>query len=229
VNGQTPEERSHKRDIRTHGQLLVEGRVPEMFFREMIKTCGLESSLEARTFGDITKDNLKTYLEIFTQKPAFREGVKTLGIILDAENRTAEAAFQSVQAALRGANLFAPNAMNVLEGNPLVVGVYILPDCHGVGMLESLCHTAAEEVEQAGKDGVLPCVDDLFKCTSAKGRRPTNPTKARLAGYLLAVDVIDPQLGRAAQQDKIPWSAKAFDPLKEFLRKVAGSPATLPS
>jgi hypothetical protein len=38
----------------------------------------------------------------------------------------------------------------------------------------------------------------------------------------LACDVIDPQLGRAAQQRKIPWQTHAFEPLKLFLQKIAG-------
>ena len=193
-----------------------------MFFREMIAAYGLANAVEARTFGDISKDNLQTYLELLTQKAVFKERVKRVGIIRDAEVSTATAAFQSVQAALRDAQLPVPAAMNALEGNPLAVGVFILPDCQTAGMLESLCLSAVAEIEKAQPEAVLPCVDEFFACLNKRGRKASNPTKAQFAGYALAYDVIDPQLGRAAQKGAIPWGVKAFDPLKAFLKNISG-------
>lgn len=218
----TPEQQSLDRAITTDGQLLVEGRVPEMFFREMIAACGLILKVEARTFGDIGKDNLQVYLELLTQKATFKERVKRLGIIRDAESAAAAAAFQSVQAALRGANLPVPSTVKQLEGSPLAVGVFILPDCQDAGMLESLCLSAVAEVEASQPDGVLPCVDEFFRCLSQRGKKPGNPTKAQFAGYALARDVMDPQLGRAAQKGVIPWNTRAFEPLRTFMRSIAG-------
>lgn len=218
----TPEQQSLERPITTAGQLLVEGRVPEMFFREMITACGFQGAVEVRTFGDVSKDNLQTYLEIFCQKAAFKERVNRIGIIRDAEKFTADAAFQSVQAALRDANLYVPKVINDLQGSPLGVGVFILPNCQAAGMLEDLCLTAIAETEQRQSGGVLPCVDEFFGCLQKIGRNHTNPVKARLAGYSLAHDVIDPQLGRSAQQGAIPWQASAFNSLKAFLHSIAG-------
>jgi hypothetical protein len=218
-----PEQESLERPITTEGQLLVEGRVPEMFFREMVAACGLASAVEVRTFGDISKDNLQTYLEVLTQKAAFKERVMRLGIVRDAEGQPAVSAFQSVQAALRDARLPAPNEMNVTVGDPLSVRVFILPNCRDAGMLEGLCLTAVTEIERSQPNGTLPCVDEFFACLDKQGRKPANPTKARFAGYALAADVIDPQLGRAAQKrGVIPWNAHALDLLKGFLNSIAG-------
>jgi hypothetical protein len=200
-----------------------------MFFREMAAAHGLGNAVEVRTFGDIGKRNLQTYLELFTQKAAFKERVKRLAIVRDAEFEGAASALESVQAALRGAQLPAPGAWSVLEGSPLGVTVFILPNCRDPGMLETLCLEAATEIERSQPPAVLPCVDDFFDCLAKRGRQPANPIKARFAGYALACDVIDPQLGRAAQKGAIPWTAKAFDQLKEFLCLVAGigpSPAS---
>jgi len=219
-----PERQSLDRTITTPGQLLVEGRGPEVFFREMVANCGFESSVEVRTFGDISKDNLQTYLEVFTQKAAFKERVKRLGVVRDAESSSASSAFQSVQAALRGAQLPVPNQMKNLEGNPLSVGVFILPNCQDSGMLEGLCWAAVPELEQAPSGALLPCVDEFFSCLEECGQKPANPTKARFAGYALTRDVIDPQLGRSAQKGAIPWSATAFGPLTAFLGAIAGKP-----
>jgi hypothetical protein len=222
VIGLSPEQQSFERPIITEGQLLVEGRVPEMFFREMIIAYGVQSGVEARTFGDINKGNLQTRLELFCQKAAFKERVKRLGIVRDAENSTAEAAFQSVQAALRGAGLDVPEKINALAGSPLSVGVFILPDCQNTGMLESLCLAAIAEIDNAESKAVLPCIDEFFNCLDKRGHKPANPIKARFAGFALARDVIDPQLGRAAQKGVIPWNAGAFEPLKRFVRSIAG-------
>ena len=217
-----PEQASLERPITTEGQLLVEGRVPEMFFREMIAACNLAEAVEARTFGDISKDNLQTYLEIFTQKATFKERIKRLGVIRDAESQPASSAFQSVQAALRGAQLPVPGEINKLEGAPVSVGVFILPNCQDAGMLEGLCLMAAAENEHSQANGVLPCVDDFFACLDKRGRKPANPTKSRFAGFALASDVIDPQLGRAAQKGAIPWETQTFNSLKNFLQMIAG-------
>jgi hypothetical protein len=221
-NVASPEQSSLERPITTEGQLLVEGRVPEMFFREMITAYDLANTVEVRTFGDISKDNLQTYLEIFTQKAAFKESVKRLGIIRDAESQPASSAFQSVQAALRGARLPVPNIVNKLEGTSLNTGVFILPNCQDAGMLEMLCLDAAAEKERSQANGILPCVDDFFACLDKQGRKPVNSAKSRFAGFALALDVIDPQLGRAAQKGAIPWEAKTFNSLKNFLQMVAG-------
>ena len=216
------EKLSLDRPITTSGQLLVEGRVPEMFFWEMVAACGLANALETRTFGDVSKDNLRTYLELFTQKPAFKEHVTRLGIVRDAEAQAAIGAFQSVQAALREAGLTVPSQMRLVEGAPLAVGVFILPDCQNSGMLETFCLSAIAEKDESGPHGLLGCVDEFFVCLERRNRRPANATKARFAGYALAKDVIDPQLGRSTQQGAIPWDARAFDALKQFLKEVAG-------
>jgi hypothetical protein len=214
---------SQERAITTTGQLLVEGRTSEMFFREMIDACNLSARLEARTFGDVGKKTLQTWLEMFTRKPAFEEKIKRLGIIRDAESSPAAAAFQSIQSALKAAGLTAPSRMNALEGAPLAVSVFVLPNCQDAGMLETLCLEAAAESEQGRPDAVFPCVNEFFACLGKSGRNSGNLDKARFAGYALARDVIDPQLGRAAQKGAISWNVKAFEPLKVFLQSIAGS------
>jgi hypothetical protein len=218
-----PEKQSLERPIQTQSQLLVEGRVPEMFFREMVLAYGLQDRIEVRTFGDISKDTLKTYLDVFTQKVPFKEKVKRLGIIRDAEKLPADAAFQSVQSALEAAKLPVPAEVNRFTDGDLSVGVFILPNCQDAGMLETLCLCAVEEAENTSGSRVLPCVDRFFSCLADSGQSaPANPTKARFAGYVLARDVIDPQLGQWARKKQAPWESKAFAPLKQFLRDLAG-------
>lgn len=226
------EEESLKRTISASGQLLVEGRVPEMFFREMVAAYGLADAVEVRSFGDVSKDTLQTYLGLFCQKAAFRERVQRLGIIRDAEAKDATHAFATVRSAIEAFNAEGPHfalpipsqlaiATPIEQTRPQVT-VFVLPDCVRSGMLETLCLEALAEQEASATSKLLPCVDEFFTCLRNQGRKPSNDFKARLAGYLLARDVIDPQLGRAAQTaGVIPWNAKAFEPLWRFIHAVA--------
>lgn len=210
-----------ERPIEAAAQLIVEGRGAEMFFREFVTDLGLTERLDVRTFGDINRGTLKHWLELFTRKPAFKQRVRRLGVVRDAEQSPADAAFLSAQSALRDAGLPVPERMGEPSGDPLAVRVFVLPNCGDAGMLEDLCLTAIREAEAGQAIGLLPCVEGFFACLKQQGHVPGNPAKARFAGYALARDVIDPQLGRAAQKRTIPWKAKAFDPLKAFLHGLA--------
>lgn len=227
------EKESLERPVKTTGQLLVEGRVSEMFFLKMVAAYGMTETVEVRTFGNVGKGTLQTYLGLFCQKAAFRERVKQVGIIRDAESKIATHAFASVRSAIEAFNtenprfaLPVPNQLGgataLVQGRPQV-SVFVLPDCGRSGMLETLCLEALTEREATATSKLMPCVDEFFACLNHQGRNPGNAFKARLAGYLLASDVIDPQLGLAAQMSGvIPWEARAFEPLRQFIHSVAG-------
>jgi hypothetical protein len=72
----TPEGASLDRPITAPAQLLVEGRTPEIFFREFVDELGLSEGVQVRTFGGI--QSLQPYLELFTGKAAFKEKVTKL-------------------------------------------------------------------------------------------------------------------------------------------------------
>lgn len=231
----TPEQESLAREICTKGIILIEGRTGEMFLRELIeKDLKLADKVEARTFGEKEKSNLTLFLNVFATKSEFRQQVERLGIIRDAENDGGLKAFSEVIAAIRAFNTQNPTFALPLPANAKAatndpnartqLNVFILPDCNRPGMLETLCLDAVDELEKAGQPqkALLPCVKSFFKCLEEKGKKPRNQTKADFAGYALAADVIDPQLGRAAQKGAIPWQAKAFDSLKAFVTSVAG-------
>ncbi len=66
-------ETSLQRPILTPKQLLVEGRTPEMFFREWVENTNLRQQIQVRDFGSIS--NLTGYLKVFVSYRAFqREG-----------------------------------------------------------------------------------------------------------------------------------------------------------
>jgi hypothetical protein len=134
--------------------------------------------------------------------------------VRDAETN-ASSAFQSVCQALRKAGLNAPaKPLAVAEGRPKV-SVFILPDCHGSGELESLC------LEAVRSDTAMPCVDEYFQCLNKRGVPvPENLPKARLHTFLASRRKPDLLVGEAAHAGYFPWDSPAFDRLKEFLRAL---------
>lgn len=206
------ERKSLSRAIETPAQLLVEGRTPEIFFREMVEYLGLKDRIQVRDFGSI--GDLTDYLKDFTQLADFIENVTSLGIIRDAEDNPARDGFTSVCASLRTVGIEPPDNIGEVVQKTIKVGVFILPDCQNRGMLETVCLEAvANEVD------VLQCVDDFYDCLRAKGVNwPTNITKAKTWTFLATKNLSDPQVGRAAQKQIWPWNGNAFERLREFLQ-----------
>lgn len=69
-------------------------------------------------------------------------------------------------------------------------------------------------------ESVLRCVSEFANCLG-KADDFSDP-KRRLAAWVLAKGVLDPQLGRAAQKPGlIPWHAPAFDSLRSFVLALA--------
>jgi hypothetical protein len=215
--GKWENESLNKRPITTKAQLLVEGRTPEILFLALTQHLGLQDKVEVRTFGDKEKNTLQTYLEILTQKSAFKEKVAALGIIRDAESGAANGAFQSVCAAITAVRLNTPDTpASFSEGAPKTA-IYILPDNRSSGMLENLILQAAQEADP----DVLPCVERFFACVVGVNASYETTPKAKTAAYLLAKGVVDPQVGRGAQQNAIKWDAPAFQPLVSFIHELS--------
>src|SRR5258708_33786007 len=99
-------QRISDRSILVPKQILLEGRTPEMFFREWIMATGLEHSAEARNFGSLQE--LTPYLKVFTKLQRFREFVTSIAIIRDAEDQPAKSGFDSVCSSLKDADLPLP-------------------------------------------------------------------------------------------------------------------------
>ncbi len=209
--------KSLSRSITTNAQLLVEGRTPEIFFREMVEYLGLADRIQVRDFGSIS--DLTDYLKDFTQKADFIETVTSLGIIRDAEDKPASSGFDSVCHSLKTAGITPPEKIGEVEQKTIKVGVFILPDCQNEGMIETLCLDSV-----ANEASALQCVNDYFNCLKAKSVTwPANITKAKTWAFLATKDISDPQVGRAAQTKIWHWDANAFEKLRNFLKDLAQS------
>ncbi len=226
------EQQSLGREIKTSIQILVEGRTPEIFFREMVeKHLNLKDKIQVRDFKNI--ENLTTFLRIFTRRPEFIEKVTSLGIIRDAEDKPATSAFQSVCNSLETVGITRPNKIGEVQNRtfdlPDVIGdtptreiktgVFILPDCNDKGMIETLCLQSL--TEDKTQEISLKCVDEYFECLRKNnGVSPENIEKAKTWTFLSAHGSFDPQVGRAAQKKIWNWGGQTFQPLVDFLRDL---------
>lgn len=86
-------------------------------------------------------------------------------------------------------------------------------------MLEDVCLSSLAERPE------LECVNKYLACCVEKGQpHPPNPAKARIHAWLACKDVREYQLGRAAEKQPplLDLGHPAFDPLRAFVREVAG-------
>ena len=206
---------SLKREIKASKQILVEGRTPEIFFREWIQALGLTDQIEVRDFGSLS--DLTAYLRVFTNLRDFRERVTSLAIIRDAEANSAAAAFESVCASLNAAALDHPPRLAAFSTGTPRIGIYLPPDCPHCGMLETLCWKVLQDDPKLAAH--LECVESYLACLRRSAILP-NETKTKVWSFLAAQGRFDPLVGRAAQAKIWDWRGPAFAHLTTFLTGI---------
>jgi hypothetical protein len=204
------------RPIKAPKQLLVEGRTPEIFFREWIEAIGLKGQLEVRDY--LSLNDLTPFLKVFTGYKEFRDMVTSVAIVRDAEANPASSAFDSVCAALTAVNLSCPGAIATFSAGIPRTGIFVLPDCRSPGMLETLCWSVLRADPKSAPH--LQCVTDYLACLRKTKAETRNETKARVWTYLAGRGHFDPQVGRAAQAKVWDWASPAFQPLSAFLKSL---------
>ena len=205
---------SLKRPIQASKQLLVEGRTPEIFFREWVQKLGLKDQVEVRDFRSLSQ--LTDFLKVFTGYKEFRESVVSVGIVRDAEDKPAEAAYQSVCSSLQVVNLVYPETCGSFGDGTPRIGVFVLPDCEKPGMLETLCWNSLEAEPKNAKE--LACVKAHFDCLGRAEVPIRNPAKAKVWTYLAGRCDVDPLVGRAAQANIWNWESPALKKLSDFIK-----------
>ena len=192
-------------------QLLVEGNDPRNFFEAFVRHLSIDN-VQIQNFGGITQ--LRDFLDGLVGATGFREIVKSLAIVRDAET-SAAGAFQSVQASLKNAALPVPNRPETRTGTSPAVAVLILPGNNQPGMLETmLCESFANTPENDCIDAFFDCVDALPNASIKR------PEKARARAYLTTKP--DPHLsvGVAAKRDYWDLDHRVFDRVRDFLNTL---------
>lgn len=197
--------------IEYDAQLLVEGNDQRNFFGAMLRHMNMDG-VQIHNFGGV--DELRDYVANLADSDEFSQTVKSLGIVRDAEI-SAESAFQSVQSALRNANMIVPNAPGVKADGSPSVSVFILPDNQSGGMLETLLCRTFENTPMNG------CIDDFLDCAGDEtGERLRRPEKSRAHAYIATTPEPQVSVGVAAQRGYWNLDHAAFDGVRRFLRSL---------
>jgi hypothetical protein len=195
--------------------LLVEGKDECNFFKELLKHEGIEGVQWVDIGG---KDKFPIEFPLLVNMEGFKN-VLTIGLVRDAEANKAESAFQSLCSTLRDYNLPVPSTINSLNpGPPKKVGIFIMPDNQGAGMLETLCLKTLE-----GQD-IEKCLDDYLSCVSTimapSEKKQFNEPKAKVQAYLAARVPIVNSLGLGAKKGYWDFSHPCFEEIKQFLHSL---------
>lgn len=198
------------REFSTKVVFLVEGKDEKNFIESLLMHMEYNEELYMVVDGG-GKDNLSNELRTLTKTSGF-DGVRSLGIIRDADDN-ALGALQSVQTALFGAKLPAPNEPLTVAGdiNELRTAIYIMPNGRSSsGNLESLCLQALRS--SSSHVPITSCAEDYFNCISIPAG-----DKALVQVVFSAFERPVPNAGLAAKRGYIPFDSSVFDELKTFL------------
>lgn len=202
--------------------LLVEGNDDNQFFRRLIeRRHGVseiqQTGIQIDQFAEAAK--LSAFLANVIVPALARVPLpaRAIGIVRDADSSYGSA-FQSLQGALRHANLPVPNAplenaQGALDGgDDISVVAYIMPDNGSPGDLETLCLNAVRDAP------AMPCVNRYIECLQSINHIPRQESKARLRAFL-APNPDDPTVltGNAIAAGVIPWNSPAFAGVHQFL------------
>ncbi len=195
-------------EIRLEAQLLVEGNDCRNFFEAFTSYFDIVH-LQVQNYGGGAE--LRGFLEGFVGMPGFRETVKSIGIIRDAEGN-ADGALESVQSSLRNVGLPIPSQPTERAGSLPSASVLILPGNGREGMLETLLWESLAEAPER------ECIDEFLTCvTDSRTARITNPDKARTFAYLAAGEEPRHSVGVAAKRRQWDFTHTAFAGVREFL------------
>ena len=190
--------------------LAVEGKDEKNFFDALLKSLTI-TNVQIIDVGG--KDNFKHIFPVYLQSDRALDIIKNIGFIRDAEDREAEAAFQSICSVLNNYKLPCPTQTGkVIEHDGKKVNIFIMPNNNDCGMLEDLCITSIKETK------VFDCVDCFVKCyANMISKEKYNLPKAEILAYLSTRTPVVNSLGVAAQQNVWDFSHKCFSEIKKFL------------
>jgi hypothetical protein len=163
-------------------------------------------------------------LKAITTLPHFRDWVKSLAVVADADDDPSEA-FRSICAALdhasrNGIRLVPPPRPGTYSSADPRVGVFLWPMPGKKGCLESLC------LGSVAGDGRIPCIAQYLTCAKDAGAQLATAIsqrcKARAHAFMATTP--DPRAGVGAGFDhrRNVWdmNSPVWQPIKDFLQQL---------
>jgi hypothetical protein len=192
--------------------VLVEGSDDQAVIAALVEHEGLEG-FQIHNMGG--KSGWTTRLQAIVVDEGFKDNVRALGLMRDADNDAA-ACWQSCKAALEAADLVAPaQAGEVAPGDPATC-VAIVPSAAGLGAIEEVC-LASFPADR------MTCVGSYFGCLDGDEEPAQRPSKALVQVYLASLDPLARSLTIAARKRQLNVAHEAFDSLRSFLFGLHGA------
>ncbi|MFC1947865.1 DUF3226 domain-containing protein [Chloroflexota bacterium] len=198
-------------NITSNKLIVTEGQDDENLLFAVMKHLGLD---EIQVINCEGNSDLTDKIRTIAATHGFRENVRSLGIVRDAELNS-EGAFQSVCNALSNSGLGVPDEpLKSCTTMPRTT-VLIWPHKQEAGKLEDICLQSIYEFPE------MSCIDDFFECLKAKDiPEPNDISKAKVKAFLASRQESVPHLGIAASKGYFPLDNAAFDDVKTFLRML---------
>jgi hypothetical protein len=201
-----------KTKIESTSLLAVEGKDESNFFFALLAHTHIQNVQIVDLGG---KDKLPLEFHAIFNAGNFNK-IDRLGFIRDAESKPAESAFSSICTLLTRYQLPVPSQPNLVttDSNPRI-GIFIMPDNSGTGMLETLC------LETIQSNPVNRCIEDFVTCFAQHQKESEKPSfngsKARVQAYLSTRSPIVNSLGLGAKKGYWNFEHTCFNNLKSFL------------
>ncbi|HAJ80011.1 MAG TPA: hypothetical protein DCO75_09600 [Fibrobacteres bacterium] len=195
--------------------LLVEGKDECNFFKALLGHLDIQD-IQLLDIGG--KDKFPFEFLALYNAEGFNK-IERLGFVRDAETNKAQSAFNSICNILKKTHLPLPSQMGIVTINKIPrIGIFIMPDNTGSGMLENLCLETLKTLP------VNFCIKNFVDCflqqQSKEEKQNFNDFKARVQAYLSTRSPIVNTLGLGAIKGYWDFSHFCFDNIKNFLTSL---------
>ena len=205
--------REKRLEIFSSRLLLVEGQDEINLLKALIRHFMKgETGLQVIAAGG--KDKFpKNLTAIKTAAQADRK-LHTIGVLRDADNNP-KGAFQSVCEHLRRVGYTPPKSHGTFSSGSPSIGVFILPDGHTRGAVETLCRQSVKDTDTA------QCVEQYLNClTERNAMQSNNQDKSFAHAYLAAMHNPVARVGEGALGGIWDFDSLAFQSLVCFVRSI---------
>lgn len=194
--------------------LAVEGKDECNFFTAILNFLSI-NNVQIVDLGG--KDKFPNELPLLMTLDGFRK-LTAIGLVRDAEDNIAPNAFESICVTLIKNGLTAPASLNESAVGPPRIGIFIMPDNQGAGMLENLCLKTLEGQR------IEKCIDDYITCITeaqlVREKGQFNCAKARVQTYLSSQAPLVNSLGLGALKGYWDFNNACFEKIKQFLHNL---------
>ena len=194
--------------------LLVEGADAFYFVLSQFLSKKEFAGIHLYDFGSISE--LKAELETLVKAPRFKEYIKEVGVMRDAEDN-AESAIASICGAFQSVGVKASKIPgDVRPGDP-ACGFHLFPDNGNPGCLENACLSAY------GNSRDLDCAQDFLNCAKRVDRRPNWRAKALVHALIAIGENPELTLGDSAKKGMWTPESPALILIESFLRHLCNA------